>query len=450
MKINRNQLLTILSEALDCVEKEVLGVTDHHAKRVAWLCIEMGKAANLSKEEISDLAVGALLHDNALNEFKDDYENRKLRPNAKGDRHCVAGERNLRLISKEQKQLRGFILYHHENADGSGPFGKKEGEVPLGAEIIHVADIVDLEFALGKVYRNTNKSLEEVIQEMECFIERETGKSFSRQAAKMFLDMLRSELFEILSDDNIETLELDFSAVYIEADRGIAELFARIIDYKSPFTQAHSTGLAKKAEQMAKSYGFDEIKTEKFYMSGALHDIGKLFVDIEVLEKPGRLDEEEYKHIQSHAYETYRLLSKIEGFEEIRDWASYHHEKLNGKGYPFGLTAKEMSLEMRLLACLDIYQALTEDRPYKAGMSHSKTIGILYELAEKGDLDRDIIEKIELELAGEKGQEEVENNVRTALFQCLVCGYVYEGDAVPYEYVCPVCGQPGHKFQRIQ
>ena len=192
MKINRNQLLTILSEALDCVEKEVLGVTDHHAKRVAWLCIEMGKAANLSKEEISDLAVGALLHDNALNEFKDDYENRKLRPNAKGDRHCVAGERNLRLISKEQKQLRGFILYHHENADGSGPFGKKEGEMPLGAEIIHVADIVDLEFVLGKLYRNTNKSLEEVIQEMECFVGKETGRSFSSRDVNPAVSVIKT------------------------------------------------------------------------------------------------------------------------------------------------------------------------------------------------------------------------------------------------------------------
>ena len=451
MKINRNQLLIILSEALDCVEKEVLGVTDHHAKRVAWLCIEMGKAANMSEGEISDLAVGALLHDNALNEFKMDYENRKLRPNAKGDRHCVAGESNLRLISKEQKQLRGFILYHHENADGSGPFGKKEGEVPLGAEIIHIADIVDLEFAIGKMHRNTNKNPVEVIHEIECFVQKQTGRSFSKQAAKMFLDMLKPELFEVLSDDNIEKLELDIPAVYIEADRGIAELFARIIDYKSPFTQAHSTGLAQKTEQMAKAYGFDDIKAEKMYMAGALHDIGKLFVDIEVLEKPGRLEEEEYKHIQSHAYETYRLLSKIEGFEEIRDWASYHHEKLNGKGYPFGLTEAEMSLEMRLLACLDIYQALTEDRPYKAGMSHTKTIGILYELAEKGDLDRTIIECMEIELADtEREAEGMETAMQTALFQCPVCGYVYEGDAVPYEYVCPVCGQPGHKFYRIQ
>ena len=210
MKINRNQLLTILSEALDCVEKEVLGVTDHHAKHVAWLCIEMGKAANMSEEEISDLAVGALLHDNALNEFKMDYENRKLRPEAKGDRHCVAGESNLRLISKEQKQLRGFILYHHENADGSGPFGKKEGEVPLGAEIIHIADIVDLEFALGKVFKNTEKNtgknLEKVIQDIENFVQKETGKSFSKKAADMLLAMLTPELFEILSDDNIENL----------------------------------------------------------------------------------------------------------------------------------------------------------------------------------------------------------------------------------------------------
>jgi len=450
MKINRNQLLAVLSEALDCVEKEVLGVTDHHAKRVAWLCIEMGKRSGMSEEEISDLAVAALLHDNALNEFKMDYENRKLRPEAKGDKHCIAGEENLKLISRGQEQLRGFILYHHENADGTGPFGKKAEEVPLGAQLVHIADVVDLEFALGRLGKTEDTDWEEAIRAIRSFVEKETELSFSKQAAEMFLAILKPEMFGQLSDMSIESLVLDLPAVYIEADRGIAELFARIIDYKSPFTQAHSTGLAKKAEDMAKAYGFDEIKMEKMYMAGALHDIGKLFVDIEVLEKPGRLDEEEYKHIQSHAYETYRLLSKIEGFEDIRDWAAYHHEKLNGLGYPFGLVAEEMSWEMRLLACLDIYQALTEDRPYKAGMSHGKTIGILYELAQKGDLDRNIIERIEIELAGEKGQEEIENGVATALFQCPVCGYVYEGDVVPDEYVCPVCGQAGHKFYRIQ
>lgn len=196
----------------------------------------------------------------------------------------------------------------------------------MGAQIIHIADVVDLEFAIGKADKSC-------IEQIRSYIQKETKTSFSEQAAEMFLAMLSPEMFEILSDSNIEKLVLDFSPVYIEAERGIAELFARIIDYKSPFTQVHSTGVALKAERMAKLYGYDELHTEKMYMAGALHDIGKLFVDVEVLEKPGRLDEEEYKHIQSHAYETYRLLSKIDGFEEIRDWAAYHHEKLNGKGY---------------------------------------------------------------------------------------------------------------------
>ena len=444
MKINRSQLLTVLSEALDCVEKEVLGVTDHHAKRVAWLCIEMGKKANMTEEEISDLAVGALLHDNALNEFKMDYENGKLRPNATGRKHCTVGENNLKLISKEQKQLRGFVLYHHECPDGSGPFEKLTEETPLGAQLIHIADIVDLEFALGKVEKDCKESCKEQIR---AYVKREEGKSFSEKAVELFLSILSCEIFEILSDSKINELSLEFSSILIEADRGIAQLFARIIDYKSPFTKDHSIGVAQKAEKMARVYGYDSVKTEQFYMAGALHDIGKLLVDIEVLEKPGRLDEKEYKHIQSHAYETYRLLGKIEHFETIRDWASYHHEKLNGKGYPFGLTEQEMSEEMRILACLDIYQALTEDRPYKAGMSHRKAISILYELAEKGDLDRTVVEKIEVEFAD---GSELKQEITMALFQCSICGYVYEGDVVPDGYVCPVCNQAGHGFYRIQ
>ncbi|MBR4026241.1 MAG: HD domain-containing protein [Lachnospiraceae bacterium] len=440
MKIDRNQLLTVLSEALDSIEKEVLGVTDYHAKRVAWLCIQMGKKAGMSEAELSDLAISALFHDNALNEFKQDYANGKLLEGATGQKHCIVGEENLKLISKEREQLRGFILYHHENADGSGAFGKTTEEVPLGAQLIHIADIVDLEFALGKAKKGDEK-------EISLYIQSEKGRMFSEQAVELFSEVLSVQIFEILSDTCIQTLQLDFTTVWIEADRGIAELFARIIDYKSPFTKNHSIGVAQKAEYLAKCYGYDELHTEKLYMAGALHDIGKLLVDVEVLEKAGRLNEEEYQHIQNHAYETYRLLSKISGFEEIRDWASYHHEKLNGKGYPFGVMEQEMSQEVRILACIDIYQALTEDRPYKVGMHHTKAISILEELVQKGELDGNIVECIKREFNDGNDIQKVE---KTALFQCSICGYIYEGDAVPYSYVCPVCGQLQHGFYRIE
>ena len=198
---------------------------------------------------------------------------------------------------------------------------------------------------------------------------------------------------------------------------------------------------------MAKHYGYSEDKAQMLYMAAALHDIGKLFVHNDVLEKPGRLDEKEYQYIQSHAYETYRLLSKIDGFSDVCDWAAYHHEKLNGKGYPFGKTADELGHEMRLLACLDIYQALTEDRPYKAGMTHAKAVSILSELVDKGELDRDIVRDIDTVFFDGNGEVE---HVETALFQCSVCGHIYEGDVVPTGYVCPVCGQPEYNFFRIK
>lgn len=78
--------------------------------------------------------------------------------------------------------------------------------------------------------------------------------------------------------------------------------------------------------------------------------------------------------MKNHAGYTYLILSEVNDFEEIRDWAAFHHEKLNGKGYPFGKTADELNEPERIMACIDIYQALTEDRPYKKGLSHEKRV----------------------------------------------------------------------------
>ena len=125
LTIDRNELLEVFSEALDRVEIDVFGVTEHHAKRVAWLCVQMGMKLGMTKEEISDVATAALLHDSALIAYKDDYKDGILHQDADGRKHCIAGEENLKLIPGYH-MLRGYVLYHHESADGSGPFQKKE------------------------------------------------------------------------------------------------------------------------------------------------------------------------------------------------------------------------------------------------------------------------------------------------------------------------------------
>ena len=440
MQIEQTRLLTVLSEALDSVEKEILGTTDHHAKRVAWLCIRMAKKLGLSQREISCLAVSALFHDSALNEYRQDYRNNAARTPALVGGHCIAGEENLRMILGEDLSYH-FVRYHHECADGSGPFGKNEKETPLGAQILHIADQIDRRTPLGAVTESELSSLREYIQQQKHHL-------FGAQVCELLLSELTEETLSELSEAQLAQVDLEISDLPGETDlRTLSGLFARIIDYKSPFTKDHSVGVAEKAETMARFYGWDAETTEQIYCAGALHDIGKLMVSRDVLEKPGKLDPSEYQHIQSHAMETYRLLSKLDTLESVTRWASFHHEKLDGRGYPFGKTADDLDEKSRLLACLDIYQALTEDRPYKSGMTHQKAMSILWELVEKGELDRRIVRDI-----GEvfhRAENEVEIK-HTALFQCPVCGHIYDGDAMPEKYDCPVCGQPETAFLRIR
>ena len=440
MKIERTKLLAVLSEALDSVEKDVLGVTSYHAKRVAWLCLRMATALGWSEDEVSELVISALLHDSALNEYRDDYEDGILKVGISGRNHCAAGEDNLAMIPGILVSP-GFILYHHERPDRLGPFGKSEAETPMGAQLIHIADQTDRAIPLGNIVYAQLSGIRE-------YIEAKKGTIFGEQVCQIFLSVLSEDMVQALSDDEMEQWIPDIPNRFCDTDiRSLACLFARIIDYKSPFTKDHSVGLAEKAEAMARYYNWGEEAEEQLYFAGALHDIGKLLVSLDVLEKPGKLDWEEYQHIQTHAYETWRLLSKIDGLGKITEWASFHHEKLNGKGYPFGKTAESLDEKARLLGCLDIYQALTEDRPYKAGMNHGRAMSILQELAEKGELDQQIT--LDIDRVFHRDETE-QKDIHTALFQCPVCGYIYEGDMLPQEYLCPVCGQPETAFLRIK
>lgn len=121
-------------------------------------------------------------------------------------------------------------------------------------------------------------------------------------------------------------------------------------------------------------------------IAALLHDIGKLSIPNCILDKNGKLTSEEMRIMRSHTYYTRLILSKIDGFEDITDWASNHHEKLNGKGYPLGLSEEEISLESRIMAICDIYEALTADRPYRQGMSMENAFKIIETMVKSGEI----------------------------------------------------------------
>ncbi|MFV0516551.1 MAG: HD-GYP domain-containing protein [Aminipila sp.] len=396
MRLNFNNMLFALSYALDCVENEMKGVATNHGKRVAFLCVFMGKCLGLNREQIVDLAACAVLHDNALAEYiysEYSYGANQLidKENAQPIRHCILGEENVSKLPLCD-EAQNAVLYHHENADGTGPFGKNEAETPIFAQLIHISDQIDGIWHLGSIdEENYKKALK--------FIEQNTGTLFSKQCVEVFVENINYDVITRLRDENIDKF---LKAEVGESIREYSEeqiihiigIFANIIDYKSKFTMYHSVGVAKKAFEMSLHFGSDSITATKMFVAGALHDIGKLAISKDILEKPDKLTDIEYKNVQNHAYYTYNILKEIKGFEDITQWASLHHEKLNGRGYPFGKKAEELTFNARLMACLDVYQALTEDRPYKKGLSHKDSMEILNEMVTDGSLDEKIVIEI--------------------------------------------------------
>jgi HD-GYP domain-containing protein (c-di-GMP phosphodiesterase class II) len=390
-----DSLVMAIAAALDIVENELLGASTNHGKRIAVLCAKMGKILGLNAEETSALAMCALLHDNALTEYiLSERMARNHDPAMK--KHCEFGQRNVDALNFKTN-VKDFILYHHEHADGKGPFGVKAGEGPLAAELICVADSIDVTHHLQRLEPEGLPSIRRLITE-------ETGKHYSKIAADAMLEILDWPAVLSLKDDAIrETTASAFAPWIVDVETetmfGLAAFVAKIIDYKSVFTQRHSTQIANKAWAMGGYYRYEHVENAQLYLAAALHDLGKLAIPTAILEKPDRLTNEEFATIKSHVRLTWEMLKNIEGFNAIRDWASNHHEKLDGSGYSFGKKRDELDFNSRLMVCIDIYQAISEERPYHDKRDHYDTMLIMSEMAKKDEIDRDILGDIDTVMA---------------------------------------------------
>ncbi|MEY8354990.1 HD domain-containing phosphohydrolase [Lachnospiraceae bacterium 54-53] len=396
MEFSLNDFLMSVSFALDFVEMDRFGMRTNHGKRTAYISLSMGKGLGLSKEELFDVAALALLHDNGLSESSL-YEQLGAKgalaaekfESSKG--HCLIGERNVKDYPFLTRP-KNVILYHHERFDGSGFFKLSGNEIPLMAQIISAADSFEKQFGPAE-----GAGMEEEILQWTARCE---GRIFSPDIARVFRDMAgRASFLNSLADSKIESAltasvppfcrELPFEQI-----QHITGILSRIIDSKSSFTQRHSQGLSEKAAKMAGYYGKGKEETIKLIIAADLHDLGKLAVPNSILDSPRALTEEEFQLVKKHVYYTRIALQNIRGFEDITEWAANHHEKLDGSGYPFGKTGADLDFNSRLLGCLDMYQALTEERPYRDGMNHGEAMRVLFNMEKTGLIDSRITEEI--------------------------------------------------------
>jgi len=399
--VRMDSLIKSIATALDIVEETYLGASPNHGKRIAVLCAKMGTALGKTPQEITALAICALLHDSALTEYILSERKEGTHDTAM-KKHCEIGQRNVDDLCFETN-VKDFVLYHHERADGTGPFGIREGEGPLEAELIAIADSLDVTYHFQRLETEKLPVIRNVITQ-------EIGKRYSKKAAELMLKILDVPTLLSLKDDVIKQTALQVLFpwtvdIQTETIFGLSRFIARIIDYKSAFTEKHSTQIANRAWFMGKYYHYEPEEHAQLYLAASLHDLGKLAVPTDILEKPGRLTDEEFKIIREHVYLTWELLNDVEGFETICKWASNHHEKLDDSGYPFGKKAPELDFNSRLLACIDLYQAISEERPYHPRRNHSDTMKILYEMTDTGKIDKDIVKDIDVALAPFDGND---------------------------------------------
>ena len=171
----------------------------------------------------------------------------------------------------------------------------------------------------------------------------------------------------------------------------LIDTLANTLEARDPYTHGHSRRVGLYATWIAEDLGYDEDALENLRHGGLLHDIGKIAVREDVLNKPGRLTAEEYDHIKIHPSVGYNILRQIEEFEPMLPIVLSHHERMDGEGYPHQVPGADIPLNARITAIADTFDALTSDRPYRDGMPVEKAIAIL-ESVKGTQLDGELVD----------------------------------------------------------
>jgi len=392
MNFNMSKCLEAFSLALDFAEMDYFKININHSRRVAYISLNIAKAMGLSEDDQKDLYALSLLHDSGWTlstlKSKPTLKMFELMPD-----HCIEGEK---IISSLPLFIprKNVIKYHHENYNGSGFFGISGEDIPLLSQIIHLADLLDTNFNLYQL--NFQKR-----EKVKHYVVKGKKQKFSPGVVDAFISFTHKERFwtDLSFYNVIEVLNRIAPQIIYEYSWEdiipISDTFMKIIDSKSKFTYRHSRGVTEKIEIMSDFYGFNTEKKLKLHIAANLHDLGKLYIPNSILEKPDKLDSFEFSEIKKHAYFTKLALDKIPGFKDISNWAANHHEKLDGRGYPENLTAEELDCESRLMVVIDICQALSEERPYRKGLTHREATKILHGMANGGFIDKQITKDVD-------------------------------------------------------
>lgn len=388
LKLSFSRLMVSLSYCLDFVSHGL----DRHHQRVTFTALALAETLGLPATDREDLFTAGIIHDAGASTWREKADLQQFDVDNPWD-HCRRGAQLFSRVSF-LAPLAEIIFCHHDCWTGPNASRYAGSEIPLTSRILHLADRVDVLLHTGNTH--VLQKREEVLDRLQAL----SGQTFDPELVTAFKEIAARESFWLdLTSPFIRDVLVTYPADMVpEVTPGVlqevAHLFAAVVDAKSPFTHRHSRGVAQVAAALAAEMGFSQDEVLLMEVAGLLHDLGKLSVPDEILEKPGPLTRDEFSVIKQHTYYTYHILQEAGDLEPLPAWAAYHHEKLDGTGYPFHIAAAGLSTGSRLMAVADTFTALREDRPYRAGMIRPDIERILQEQVTNRALDQKPVEAL--------------------------------------------------------
>lgn len=376
IQFNKFDFIIAFAQVLDLANDSLAA----HHQRTAFIVDQLGRRLPLTRLEHHRAVLAASLHDIGLVPLGSRADDLLLEPDM--DRHSQAGWKCLETCPPLREEGRLIRFHHHDWADirKLSEDWQRAGQL---ANIIHVADYVDMS-------ARTDLGADQLSRELR----KKSGSVFAPLVAEAARDFLAQPDILPSLTSMAKGLALDEGAdlALTEADlRDCARFFSQMVDSRSPFTATHSAGVAHVGSLLYYLSDGDDDEAESMFLAGLLHDLGQLGVPLSLMEKPGPLADWEMAKVQEHALISYQSLSGLPGFQQVAMWGGLHHERMNGTGYPFGLSGNDIPLETRFIAVADVLTALTEDRPHRRGLNDDEAVKIMSRMAKAGELDGDVV-----------------------------------------------------------
>ena len=385
-----NQVTHALADSLDLVGVDDVG----HGKRVAFMADACGRVMGLDAGQRDFLFDAAILHDCGVSSTslhqklvtQLDYSNAAV--------HCIRGALLLEGV-EPYAPLAPVVRLHHTHWSQLVADGVPE-ETAVMANVIFMTDRADAFAAQvgGSGTREQRRTVRDLIARL-------SGEHFAPHLVEAFLAASAHDGFWLMQErdalcTNVSLRLNDSRPVSMTFGqlRQLAAIFSNVVDTKSPFTQEHSLGVSRLARRLAEWSGLPASACDQVEIAGLLHDLGKLRVPDEILDKPGPLDDDEVEVIHRHSYDSYQILRRVEGWERIARWAGMHHEALSGEGYPFHYHGEEIGLEARIIIVADVFQALTQNRPYRASLPPERVLAIMRDMVGERRIDGELVELV--------------------------------------------------------